>query len=298
MYPYYTWQYVSVVLMIIFVAASAILCAIAASYLTTTGSSTQATNHSNARWMLYLAAGLGIILFLLFFVAFYITYRYPDELDLAAIEAANFGIGTFVFEIILFLLILGMLLLIIYSLSLLDTTTSDGTNARWFAIIAAILMGIIFILWIVHIVFIILFNRYLTSLFNVEEVVKSRAFTLGNVFAVSRLPTKGVFDGTIKLTGTLQEPGEVIEYNGQKIVNMEKTANARPINVSFPLKESLPVTKTIVTKETVIQEVEEPVAISKPTAFNDMRSRRMDPDLTANKLKPRRYVDARQSQMS
>lgn len=249
-----TWLFVTLFIILVLVILSTAICFIAPGYLLTptSASQTQITNDNSARYFLYIAGGIGVLIFILLIVAIFISYRYPDENDVQAMLNAYFGWGTFFLMLVLFFLTIIMIFMIIYSVSFIDLTNQSGNNARWWSIIAAVLMGVALILLFVAFYFYYAFNRYITSIIGeaTPGELDSTDKSLDDVFFFHRNSAKpGIFEGTISLKGKLARPNQVIYYKGKKIENL-RGDDYENVDVSYNLSDAPVADKIVEEKKT------------------------------------------------
>lgn len=247
------------------------MCFIAPSYIVTTSTTaaTIKTNNETSRSLLYGAGAIGAIITIFYIIYFIYSWTIPtlDIMNPASIAAAQLGYGSIFFIILIMAMFIFMIFLIIYAISLIDTTVSGNESGRWWAIAAVVLVVIAFLLDLINIFFNYGYYNYIASLTKTEEVVSlqpvSKPSSLADIFYFSRNPnTKGKFNGTIALEGELKEGNQFIEYNGQIIENLEKN-QVVPIKVKFPINE---ISKVEIKKPEVV-EVTKPVVQRRVNVF-------------------------------
>lgn len=189
---------------------------------TPTASATTAANNTTAKSYL-LGAGFIGTLILIIYLIYFIYLLYDDFV----------GVGTLFLIIIMFLLLIGMTVLIIYAITLIEGDTINDTANLWarFAA-AATIMAILF-----EFLFAISIYYEKQESQNPALVPASNIHSLSNTFYFTRnTNTKGKFEGIISLNGELKEPNDFIVYNGKLIENVKKSPII-PIDVAFPINE-------------------------------------------------------------
>lgn len=229
-----------------------VACFLAPSYLTppsTTATSVTA-NFTTARSLLYAAGAVGALVTIIYIIYFIMSLRTPAiNINMTETVMANkLGVGTLLFILLMLLFFIFMLFLIIYAITLIDTNVKDVSTGYYWVIVAAVLVGISFILHLINMYFYYEEYSYINSLLG-EEVIQQQQQTtnvieqpklqpLGNVFLFTRNPaTKdNLFEGTISVTGKMKQGTEAIMYNGEVIKNTKRPEDAR-VDVEYKINE-------------------------------------------------------------
>src|SRR5437868_3691025 len=210
-----TWIEIVLLLTLVFVVLSTIISLFVPGLIETpqTASSTIAANNSSARSLLYGAGAVGVIIVILLIVAMVYSWITVNETDPVAVQASYFGYGTIGLALLIFLLIIVMTFLIGYSIGLIDTTNTNtnSTNARWWSVVAVVLLIIalilIFITWFLY----YQFNRCLSTLLEVklpiviDFKVEKKPFDVGPFTVVRNDKNPGELkNATLTLTGEVE----------------------------------------------------------------------------------------------
>lgn len=229
-----------------------VACFLAPSYLTPPASTATsiAANFTTARSLLYAAGAVGAVVTIIYIIYFIMSLWTPalNPAMPETIMANKFGWGTVLFVILMLLFFIFMLFLIIYAITLIDTNIKDVTNGYYWAIAAVVLVGIVFVLHIINLIFYYLEYSYINTLI-VEDVkdgvqkaviaqAEAKLLPLGDVFLFTRNPAtkNSPFEGTISVTGKMKQGTEAIVYNGEVIKNTKRPEDAR-VNVEYNINE-------------------------------------------------------------
>jgi len=243
------------ILIMIFILLATIFCFFAASYiiLPQTASASTVSNHDTARSLLYGAGAIGIFITViyLFYIIFTLWSPAVDITNPLMVSEAMAGYGTWILVILMIVLFIFMAFLIIYAISLLDTTIANIESARSWSIFAVVLVMIALVLEFINIFLIYSYNNYLKSLGEVIvapvnvlagqpiKVVPMvvQPISLGNVFNLTRNPAApGKFVGSVSLDGVLKNEDEYIQYGDLKIKNEYQTQPI-PVRVKYTINE-------------------------------------------------------------
>lgn len=246
-------------IILILVIFSTIICFYAPSFLnppTNTSSTVADSNNKQAQNMLYGAGIVGIVILFLILFSIYNVYSRSglDEKDNKKLEEEYFGYGTLLLIFITFLIGILMLFLIIYGISLIDTTPTSSTSttpnpnattARSWTVAAAVMIAIamLFFVFIDGYTY-YRFNTYLNDLINPIEKALSKSeptskLSLDDLFVLTRNPKeKGVFKGKITLVGTVSEPATTTFYQGKEIKNLAAgLGEEKKINMMYDVSD-------------------------------------------------------------
>ncbi len=270
-YQYAWWLYAVLLISFIFVIIATIMCFFAPSYIVDTNSTSTAANHQTARSLLYGAGVIGIIIIIMLIWSMFSFYNRNVEVSTAeAINAAFFGTGTLIFALLLLLLVIFMIFLIFYALTLIDS----GSTARWWALVAGVLMIIALILVAISFWFYYDYNRYLsTLLLPVDTIVEPITYPLADdMFYVTKNPNKpGFFDGVLSIQGSYTTPSVYVDYgNGRGYTkNASSMTIADSININENIVETtVPVQQTVVKNVPVEQTVVKNVPVEQTVVKN------------------------------
>jgi hypothetical protein len=262
----FTGYYIAVVLALIMIIIATILVFFAASYLNTTNTATSnatvVANNQTARWWLFGAGIVGIIIAIILF--FFIFYVYSgtniDILTLTTpvlVASAQFGWGYIIGFIILIIMLILMAAFAFIGVTYIDSSTNNqnGSSARTMAIIAGVIafLSIIFIgimwWWIRG------YNSYLEALLIAPTAVsKPRGPSLAPYNFVSNPDSLGDFEGTITVRGNIKERPNYVYIDGKLVESDVQSTASIPINDVYSIKPNKVIVQQKVIEERIVQQ--------------------------------------------